>query len=466
MANLVKDLGLNTGVLYDDRRDFYLSPKITKELWPVVTPFLSLVSSRNIVTVPDPDFKMFEHRSGWANMSFQRNDASASGWTAGGVPNDYYAEAIVPDYITGFAGGLNTAASAVGVNDSWIGKMFEVWSNPNDDGKKVTYKGVVWCSAVTADTSLTIKVVGNPTSATQAVPELADNDIFQCIGSMYGTGTEAPGADADELQVVYNSCGIEKTSIEITGTLYAAALRGYTNELARLRDEKMKEHKILQEYKCLFSHRAGGTGSSSPNTNTDSFQTSIALLDVDSKPIRTTMGVVPALRRYGNSTATSATQNVFTINEATYSYSNLIDDMTKVFYYIPTSGEKYAFAGPEMFAFWSKLSNAGTQGFLSRSGFTVNLENREKDGVGFDFSRLITPMGNLKLVNTPALRNNLPKSMIYIDDENVFRAEYRPSTYKTNIKTDNAYDGIKDQIMSDMGMGLTLMERHGMFTLA
>ena len=55
MAAIEKKLGAS-GVLYTDRRDFYISPQVTKELWTDVAPFTTLISNREIRDVKDPLF--------------------------------------------------------------------------------------------------------------------------------------------------------------------------------------------------------------------------------------------------------------------------------------------------------------------------------------------------------------------------------------------------------------------------
>ena len=37
--------------------------------------------------------------------------------------------------------------------------------------------------------------------------------------------------------------------------------------------------------------------------------------------------------------------------------------------------------------------------------------------------------------------------------------------YQANIKTDNAFDGVKDQYMSDEGLGIQLIEIHSLFKI-
>ena len=48
-----------SGVLYDDRRYFYFSTQVVKELWNDVAPFTTVVSNREQRKVPDPIFKMY-----------------------------------------------------------------------------------------------------------------------------------------------------------------------------------------------------------------------------------------------------------------------------------------------------------------------------------------------------------------------------------------------------------------------
>jgi len=61
--------------------------------------------------------------------------------------------------------------------------------------------------------------LGNPRSATNEAQAIANGDKLVVIGNAHGEGTTAPEAYSDELEVVYNSCQIFKTSAEVTGTL-------------------------------------------------------------------------------------------------------------------------------------------------------------------------------------------------------------------------------------------------------
>ena len=62
-----------SGVLYTDRRDFYIDPQVTKELWTDVSPFTTVISNKETRQTNDPVFKMFEHRNPWVKQLFLNN---------------------------------------------------------------------------------------------------------------------------------------------------------------------------------------------------------------------------------------------------------------------------------------------------------------------------------------------------------------------------------------------------------
>lgn len=435
------------GVLYTDRRIFYLQPNVVSELWPSVNPFTTIASNQAIVNTPDPDFKMFEHRSAFVDQEFQLNDSSEPDWASNGDPGATLNEAIKIDGIVG----LPSPADS-----SYVGLSLEVW-----DATKTTYKGVIRVQSV-ASGELTCVALGNPRAVNNRVAALANNDFFLVIGPSSGEGQTSPEAWSDELSVVWNSTTITRTPIEVTGTLYEAALRGYSNELARLRMEKMKEHNFQREKKFLRGVRLGGTGSvdlAADNvTNADAFQAHIN--DADGKVVRETMGMIPAIYRYG--TTTGDKQNIFTIDASSYEYDDFVDDTEKTFQYLPNNGELTGLVGPQMLSYFSKV---GTSGFIGKSGFTVNVMNMEKDALGFSFRRLVTPHGTIKLVYAPALRGVYKNTMLLIDPAEFKLVQYRAAKYSTNIKTDNGYDGIKDELFNDDGVGTTLIEKHSIWTL-
>ncbi|MHA2067606.1 MAG: SU10 major capsid protein, partial [Candidatus Thorarchaeota archaeon] len=418
-----------SGVLFTDRRDFYLRPNVTKELWTDVAPFTTVVSNNAMVKVTDPDYKMFEHRSGWVKQEFQLNDASPNAWSDAGAGAPGATQTV--DAIDGVVG-------LPSLDTSYIGLECEIWS---DDGAgAIDSEGYLGVCLITAQSgnAITIKSLGDPTHATFEIGANADNDHFVVIGSAKGEGQTAREAYSDELEVVYNSAQIFDTPVEVTGTLYETALRGYSNELARLRLEKNKEHKIQKERTFLMGMRTSGIGGTAKGAGGGTDSTFVNhTTDGDGKVVRSTMGVITALRRYGQATTTADDQNVFTINEGSYQYANFVDDTEKVFQYVPTSGVKTAFVGAKMLSYWSKLSN--TQGFVAQSGWNVQISDFRRDRLGFNYRILETPHGLVRLIPTPVLRGHYASYMIIVDTENLQHTIFRAPKFKVNIKTDDGY---------------------------
>tara|TARA_Y100001973_G_scaffold81816_1_gene120718 strand:- start:5528 stop:6832 length:1305 start_codon:yes stop_codon:yes gene_type:complete len=433
---MAKNLGAS-GVLFTDRRDFYIDPQVVRELWTDVAPFTTVISNKETRQTNDPIFKMFEHRNPWVKQQFLLNESTPGTVAASDTAN------------TG-----NTVDNIEGLGSpdaSWIGLVCEVYATAN--ATSGAHKGIVIITAVAANGDISVK------NMTDTAITLANNDVFKVIGNAQGEGQVSPEAWADELEVVYNSTQIFKTPLEVTGTLLQAALRGESSELARLREMKNQEHKMQKEKAFLFGSRVGGTGMTG-TAMADGGRT-----DADGKLIRSTYGIISALEEYGSTTGDG--QNVFTCNVSAsggYGYAEFVDDMEKVFQYVPTSGIKRAFCGAGALGEWNKLSaSAGTYG--ANSGWTVNLGDMKRDALGFNYRTMETPHGMLQLIPTPALRGNYNKHMLVIDDDNLFHAQYRSPMYQTNIKSDNGYDGIKDQYMSDEGVGISLIESHALFKL-
>jgi len=440
MASNAKVLG-SSGVLYTDRRDFYMRPNVVKELWTDVTPFTTVVANQQTISgLKDPQFKMFEHRNPWQKQ-YAQADAAANGqaFAADNGEDDLEIEA---SSIVGMEGeGTNTSYN------SHIGLQIEVWNSAKD-----TKKGVLLITDI-GTTKWVCKNMGDTTVTT------ATDDYLIVIGNAFGEGTVAGTAWSDELQVVYNQCQIFKTPLQISGTLLEASLRGESSELARLRDQKSQEHKIQKERAFLFGR--------SPHNIQSAFSDSASAVDgtglgdTNGNRVRSTMGVIPAIEKHGG--ASGDDQNRFEISEASYAYGDFVDDMEKVFQYVPESGVKRAFCGPGAMSYWSKM--AGASGLAGNSGWTVNLGDMKRDALGFNYRVLESPHGALQLIPTPVLRDAYNKTMLIVSDENLFHAQYRAPKFQANILQDDAYDGVKDQYMSDEGIGVTLIESHKLFNI-
>ena len=428
-----------SGVLYTDRRDFYIDPQVVKELWTDVSPFTTVISNNETRQTNDPVFKMFEHRNPWVKQKFAFNAGVAIGDPDTGATS----AVIAVDGITG----LEAAATA-----SWQGLIVEAWN-----AAETTRKAVLLIIDADGGGDVTCKALWTSDDGAYTT---VDGDICHVIGNAQGEGEEAPEAWSDELQVVWNSCQIFKTPLEITGTLLQASLRGESSELARLRMQKNQEHKMQKEKAFLFGVRgdsaaAGGTNLGAGETFDDFGRTGVG-----GGKVRTTYGIVSALNAYG--AASGDDQSVYTV-DSSYKYSNFVDDMENDFQYVPTSGVKRAFCGAGALGYWSKM--AGSEGFAGGSGWTVNLSDMKRDTLGFNYKILETPHGILQLIPTPALRGPNNKYMLIVDEDNLFHAQYRSPMYQTNIKTNNAYDGVKDQYFSDEGIGISLIESHNLFKI-
>lgn len=440
----VKSL-LNLGKLYDVRREFFITPQVTRELFTDVSPFVTFVSSRGITQTPDPDFKMFEHRSGWINQKCTVTISGGVGWEEGGGVPGALCVGIVVETVSGLPSK---------VDNSWLGLVVEIYDADNE-----TYKGVARIYAVVAGDvgstgKITLQALGNPQDDENACGDLVTGDNLQVIGTAFGEGTEAPDGWSDELEVVYNSTQIFKTAVEVTGTLYEAALRGYSDELARLRIDKNREHKIQKERAFLLGVRAGGIGMAESDSH------AYHETDAEGHMVRTTMGVLPTIWRYGHTTGDD--KNIFTITVGAYTYDNFVDDTEQLFRYIPTSGEKDAFCGAGFLSFFSKTGE-GT--FITNSGFNVQLMATQRDALGFNFRRLETPHGAIRLIPTPVLRGPYRNTAVIVDPDDLKYVQYRPSKFLANIKTENAWDGVKDMWFSDEGIGMTLVEKHAVMQI-
>lgn len=430
-----------SGVLFTDRRTFNLEKDMVSELYPSVTPFLSFVMDRNSEDVTDPDFKMFEHRAPWRYQTLLVNGSGS--WGTAGAPGD----TVTVDVDN---------AEGVTVNDSMKGMTVDIWSSDES-----TKRGVARVHSVTDSDTIVLKSLGNPGAGNEQIADLQDNDKLFIIANAIGEEQTSPVAQHDELEIVWNSCGIHRTPLNISGTLKEALLRGaQQGELARLRETKMKEHKIQVSRKLLMSYRVGGMGGTAHGAGGGTDSTFINHVDdSDGKTVRTTLGIIPALERYGQSTDTNDAQNVFDRAKASYTYSTFVEDMEKTFQY-SEGGTKKAFCGPGAMTFWSQLAMA------KQSSWGIEISGSEIDRFGARIRFLDTGHGVLELTLEPVLRRTPYKDyMIVPDNTNIQHKVYRPTRYMTNIKTDDGYDGQKDEFFSDEGVGLQLMESHQLFRL-
>lgn len=435
--------GGSSGILYTDRRDFYLNPSVFKELYPDITPFITFMAGLRTVRTQDPDFTLFEHRGKWLNMNgFAR---TAVNWDSSGSWNSVVASVtlatasggstMIPYLTTGDI--IEIRAGSGGTRDKGDGTSGVVVADEVVARARVTVTG---STAVTSLTALDVDADGSNTY------NVAQNDPFVIITRADEEGDTSPEAWADDLEKVYNSCQIIKTPVKITGTLLnMTRLRGASNELARLRSDKMKEHKMRENRAALLGIRIGGNASAPTGHITGA----------GGEPVRTSMGAIPLLEKYG-----TADEQVFSRAWASYSADSFIEDMEAASQYDNAKMEKFAFAGSHVLA---ELAKTGESSFFTRSGGSISLSDWKSTSFGFDIRTLTHPFGQIHITWDPSMRyGNYKNIMAIFDPENIERVVFRNDQYQTAIQENDA-DYIKDQYFSDAGIGLTLVEKHSLW---
>ena len=137
---MAKNLGAS-GVLFTDRRDFYIDPQVVRELWTDVAPFTTVISNKETRQTNDPIFKMFEHRNPWVKQQFLLNESTPGTVAASDTAN------------TG-----NTVDNIEGLGSpdaSWIGLVCEVYATAN--ATSGAHKGIVIITAVAANGDISVK---------------------------------------------------------------------------------------------------------------------------------------------------------------------------------------------------------------------------------------------------------------------------------------------------------------------
>lgn len=436
---------LDSGFLYTDRRTFNLDRNDDIHyLYKEVTPFLGWLTDKRAEEVDDPDFKLFEDQGSWRYQRLSVNGAPSS-WSNSGGPGETVSVDV--DGVTGLS-----------VDDSLLGVQFAMW-----DENKENYKGNAIVNSVTDSDTIVLKVLGNPENASEQAVDLADNDVLEVASHDWGEGKTAPEAKSDELRGVRNSCGITRTAVEVTGTLYKTSLRAtrggeFSSELDRLRRNKMKEHKLRLEKKYLLSWRTGGIGGTAHGAGGGTDSTFINhQSDKDGNTVRTTAGFIPIMKRYGRTSGDY--QNVFNFNKADMTQTDLVEMGEKIFQYANGVTRK-AFCGPSAMSYWQTMANA------KASNWDINISPAEVDKYGSRIRYLDLGHGVYELTVLQSLRGTgYDNVMLVPHEDHIERKYFRPDSYETNIKTDNNYDGIKDEWFSDDGICMTQIDAHSMVTL-
>ena len=177
------------------------------------------------------------------------------------------------------------------------------------------------------------------------------------------------------------------------------------------------------------------------DASTDTFSDLDKLIRVSGgKPVRTTTGAASAVRLYGASTGDQRSYWA-DISKGTDTYDDFVDRMEIAFQYVPNSGRKPCFVGGGV------MSHLAKKAMEKNSGWAINVSDSRKSDSGFDIRELITPHGSLDLIYTHSFKYEHKNDMLLIDPANIEYVQYRPSAFRANIKTDDGYDGFKDEYL-------------------
>jgi hypothetical protein len=453
--------GASSGILYTDRRDFYLNPMQVAELYPSATPFYTFTSKLRTETSPnDPQFKCFEHRSRWKDMDFYIR--SAIDWNSGGT----YAQAAATISIATASGG------STGVPFIQKGDVIEIKAQSDSTrnlastsgatGQAVSKNQVVARAVVATVTTstyvgVTVVTLYNLSADGSDSWDVVANDVCRVITHADPEGADSLDGWMDDLESVVGQCQIIKTPLKLTGTLANAKLRGYDNERARIRAEKQKEH-LVKLNGAFMRGYMGGSSLSSRATMPTNITDPNATHESYGNEWRFTWGIIPLIDAYG-----TTDYQKFSRNWANYSVDDFIDDMRIRYGYFNGDMNEMAFCGPKVVAEFAKT---GTGSFFERSGGSVALSEFRNTTYNFRVRTLTHPFGTLNLVLDPAMADApYDNYMVIVDPENIGRVVYRAPEFQAGIQ-DPDLDGFKDQYFSDEGLKVTLIEKFGLFKFA
>ena len=430
-----------SNVLFTDRREFYPEDEVF-EYWKNQTQFLTWLNQLSRKTVPDPLFKLFEDSATYVNQFMHNNSATVTIASNGDESN-----AIAVDNITGLT-------QAADIDDSVVGLLFEIWSS---DG--LTKRGQAFISDASATTSVKMKT----TKATAI--DTVDNDIFRCIGTVRGERSVAAEAYFNELTVAWNSTQYFSLPIEVTGKLFKETkLRGFSDELGRLRVKKIKEAKYQVQNALLKSTSTVGTNLGSSDTFSEASLRTLTDQDSNSSDVRTTYGFIPILEDKGvtwsGSGAISSTTNIFKKAASAFDFDTAVD----IFQIIFDKRETDVIPGFCGFGFLGSISKAIMSGEFKFSG-QFQMGDMKVNTLGFNIRNLLTPFGTVQLIPMKSLDNEYKNYCLLPNDQAIGIRESIPWEYITNIKTDNNYNGVKDVINWDAGLQLNLLQTHHIIVL-
>jgi hypothetical protein len=435
---------INTGVLYTDRLKQYLREDRMSEVFPNVAIFSQFAKKLKMGKTKSPDFKLFEY-----NAEYWNPKVVVSAAMDVALADAAFDDTAVPTFAL-----TNAVATNTNITE---GLKFDVFKTADK-----SYIGQCVIETVAANVSVKWIYID---------PDYRDESInalpitLYLIGGASGENSRSPSAYHDEMSLIYNSCNIQKTPLQMSNTIIEAALRGESKELKWERAKKLKAHMIKKEKNYISSRRPAGLfidpirGGSAPH-----------ITDLtEGTERRSTHGIIPSITDWNAMHLAGDHpwgQSVFQINTGTYGWNTFKEDSRQIFKYSNDQSIKYGFCGDEFLSFFNDLTSGPMGSLTGRVLITKDMDGFEK--FKFDVRAFETPFGILKLVRNPllTLTNDGMHSgkCIIIDPEHCGYVNYRPSRYETSIQ-ENDRDGIKDQYFSDDGIWLGNLMHHHMLEL-
>lgn len=417
---------------FAERRKFDVGDRIA-ELTPSETPFLTFLTKLSKEKTADPDFKHFEHRSGWLDKKFLVNAGTPSTWSSLSVG------ATITNLVVDDGSGNNTYTSFVkGMIVTLMAPARTAWTN----------RAVALVTNVDSG-GIDLKALTAPS----AVDNIVNNDEIYVIGTAHEEGGLKAETYSDEPVVRYGSIQEFKTGYKMSDILKNTDLWG-GNEWNRIRADKMKEHKFDIERALIF-----GKMVRSSDAVTSVWAHNTVDLDGDgtSGTVRTTDGIYQFVKSFGTTQSANAWGNRFACTYTSYTWSDFVDDMEQVFQY--GSDQRVCLCGSTVFGSFSKF---GSNTFLGSSP-QINV-NQGDSKFGLKIITITTPFGELNLVHDKILRGRFADLMLSVDMNNIrYRFMQNLDTLiETGIQTPGE-TAEHEEIRTVAGLQVDLLETHSIF---
>ena len=421
------------------RRLYDFSDRVA-DLNPEESPFFVYLSKVGKVPTSDPQFRFLEDRTKMAftdrSFNISTNLAAVS------------AGAVVSATITAAA--------------PWLikGMVISVTSFTGNSGAPNHANAII--TAINSTTSIDIKWLTNPGS--DADPAAITTEAAQLgqatvIGTAFAEGTGAPDVWSQELDHDYGYTQIFKPACEMSNTARATVYKGYADELQRIWNLKLREHKVDIERAMLFGQRASSGG-----VNYSEGVVGHILANGHSQPLEDSEQLV----------YTEGQAYLKTVAAASLTYDVLLRDLEVVF--DPARGgntSKLALCSLPVISLFNKLGDGA--GFIgdsisssATSGGTRYNFDSSTGSFGHKIMKVETVHGDLSLVKEPLFRKGSGEFMCMVDLDHV---SYRPlvgngvnrdTSITTNVQQADE-DLRKDLILTEAGLEVSLPETHALF---